>query len=65
MAYKMVGPADPSLDVEPIPPAPPKNDADRPRWVKEDVVYKEKLGAWRTRQQFKKDHPELEGKSWL
>jgi len=51
-------------DIEPQPPKSPANDHDRPRWVAEHVQYLEKLSNYRSRQQFKAEHPELKGKSW-
>jgi hypothetical protein len=51
-------------DTEPLPPAPPANDADRPRWVSENVRYLEALGEHRNHLAFKATHPELRGKGW-
>ena len=51
-------------DVEPIAPKPAVNDADRPRWVSENVRYLEAVSNFRARQQFKIEHPELKGISW-
>jgi hypothetical protein len=51
-------------DTAPIPPAPPTSDADRPRWVSENVAYLEKLSEHRSHLAFKAEHPELRGKGW-
>jgi hypothetical protein len=44
---------------EPQPPAPCTGDADFPRWVHDDRLYKERLGEWREQQAHKLRHPEL------
>jgi len=46
-------------DIEPTAPTPPASDHDRPRWVAENVKYLEKLGEYRSLQQFRSEHPEL------
>jgi hypothetical protein len=51
-------------DIEPTQPKPPADDADRPRWVSENVTYLERLGEYRNLQQFKAQHPELKGRMW-
>ena len=40
-------------DIPPNAPLPPENDDDRPRWVREDMLYKQALGVWNERQRLK------------
>jgi hypothetical protein len=51
-------------DTEPLPPKPPATDADRPRWIADNVKYLEALGEHRNHIAFKSEHPELKGKGW-
>jgi hypothetical protein len=51
-------------DVPPAPPTPPATDADRPRWIAENVRYLEALGEHHNHLMLKAEHPELKGKGW-